>query len=113
MKDLKYVTEAEVAKIQKEMPDEDGIYALSELFKIFGDSTRLKIVFVLYSGEMCVADIAKTLNMSQSSISHQLKNLKQNRLVKFRRDGKATFYSLDDDHVFSIMREGLEHVSEL
>jgi ArsR family transcriptional regulator len=61
---------------------------------------------------MCVYDIAKTLNMSQSSISHQLKNLKQSRLVKFRRDGKATFYSLDDEHVFSIMREGLEHVQE-
>ncbi|MBQ4233257.1 MAG: winged helix-turn-helix transcriptional regulator [Lachnospiraceae bacterium] len=112
MEDLKYATPEQVAKIQKELPDEDGIYALSELFKIFGDSTRLKILLVLYSGEMCVYDIAKTLDMSQSSISHQLKNLKQSRLVKFRRDGKATFYSLDDEHVFSIMREGLEHVQE-
>ncbi|MCR4715935.1 MAG: metalloregulator ArsR/SmtB family transcription factor [Lachnospiraceae bacterium] len=110
--ELKYATVETVNKIREQLANEDELYDLAELFKVFGDSTRIKILFVLYSGEMCVYDIANTLNMSQSSISHHLKSLKQNRLVKFRKDGKATFYSLADEHVFSIMEQGLEHVTE-
>ena len=94
------------------IPEETELYDLAELFKVFGDSTRIKILFVLYEGEMCVYDIAQTLDMTQSSISHQLRVLKQNRLVKFRKEGKIVFYSLADEHVFSIIEQGLEHVRE-
>ena len=94
------------------MEDEEELYDLADLFKVFGDSTRIKILFVLYEGEMCVYDIAQTLDMTQSSISHQLRVLKQNRLVKFRKEGKIVFYSLADEHVFSIIEQGLEHVRE-
>lgn len=85
---------------------------LSELFKVFGDPTRIKILFVLFESELCVYDLAQILNMTQSAISHQLKILKQNRLVKGRRDGKRIFYSLSDEHVRSILAQGLEHVEE-
>lgn len=83
---------------------------LADLFKVFGDPTRIKILYLLLKGELCVNDIAASLGMSQSSISHQLKTLKQHRLVKFRRDGKTIFYSLDDDHVVNILSQGLEHI---
>ena len=94
------------------MPPEEEIYYLSDLFKIFGDPTRIRILYLLKGGEQCVNDIASALSMSQSSISHQLRILKQNRLVKFRRDGKTIFYSLADDHVVTILNSGLEHVEE-
>ena len=94
------------------MPADDEVYYLSEFFKVFADSTRIKILFVLRDGEQCVNDIAAGLEMSQSSISHQLRVLKQSRLVKFRRDGKTIYYSLADDHVATIMAQGLEHVCE-
>ena len=94
------------------MPAEDEGYFLSEFFKVFADSTRIKILFVLRDGEQCVNDIAAALEMSQSSISHQLRVLKQNRLVKFRRDGKTIYYSLADAHVVNILSQGLEHIEE-
>ena len=102
-----------VDKVQREVPDEEVLYDLAELFKVFGDSTRIKILYVLFESEMCVCDIAQLLNMNQSAISHQLRVLKQNQLVKYRRDGKTVFYSLADDHVRTILGTGMEHLTEL
>ncbi|MBQ5472915.1 MAG: winged helix-turn-helix transcriptional regulator [Treponema sp.] len=96
----------------EEMPDEDTLLDLAELFKIFGDSSRIKILFVLLEQELPVNLIAETLGMTQSAVSHQLRILKTNGLVKFRRDGKNLFYSLSDDHVTSILTLGLEHIAE-
>ena len=108
-----YQVHDDVVKAAKEkMPDEDELYDLAEIFKVFGDSTRIKILYVLFEQEMCVCDIAQLLNMTQSAISHQLKILKQSRLVKNRREGKAVFYSLADGHVRSIINQGLEHIEE-
>lgn len=101
-----------VKAVREKMPDEDELYDLAEIFKVFGDSTRIKILYVLFEQEMCVCDIAQLLNMTQSAISHQLKILKQSRLVKNRREGKAVFYSLADGHVRSIINQGLEHIEE-
>ena len=101
-----------VEKVRKEMPSEDTLYDLTELFRIFGDSTRIRILYVLFEAEMCVCDIAALLGMTQSAISHQLKALKNARLVKSRRDGKTVFYSLADDHVKTIIDQGLEHILE-
>lgn len=89
---------------------EEEVYFLADLFKVFGDPTRIKILYLLLEGELCVNDVAASLGMSQSSISHQLKILKQHRLVKFRREGKTIFYSLDDHHVVNILSQGLEHI---
>lgn len=94
------------------MPDESQLMNLAEFFKIFGDSTRIKILYVLSQSEMCVCDIATLLQMGQSAISHQLRVLKQMRLVKFRRDGKTVFYSLADGHIQTILAQGMEHISE-
>lgn len=99
-------------KVVAEMPPEEDLYDLAELFKVFGDSTRIRILYVLFEAEVCVCDLAEALNMTQSAISHQLKILKQSRLVKARRDGKSIFYSLADDHVRSIIGMGMEHVEE-
>ena len=101
-----------VKAVKEKMPDEDELYDLAEIFKVFGDSTRIKILYVLFEQEMCVCDIDQLLNMTQSAISHQLKILKQSRLVKNRREGKAVFYSLADGHVRSIINQGLEHIEE-
>ena len=101
-----------VKAVKEKMPDEDELYDLAEIFKVFGDSTRIKILYVLFEQEMCVCDIAQLLNMTQSAISHQLKILKQSRLVKNRREGKAVFYSLAVGHVRSIINQGLEHIKE-
>lgn len=101
-----------VERVRREMPGEDALYDLTELFRIFGDSTRIRILYVLFEAEMCVCDIAALLGMTQSAISHQLRALKNARLVKSRRDGKTVFYSLADDHVKAIIDQGLEHVSE-
>ena len=101
-----------IQAVTSQMPDEELLYDLAELFKVFGDSTRIKILYVLLESEMCVCDIAQLLNMTQSAISHQLRILKQSRLVKFRREGKTIFYSLQDDHVCSILSQGLEHLEE-
>ena len=94
------------------MYDEELIYDLADLFKVFADSTRIRILHSLLEKESCVGDIATELAMSQTAISHQLRILKQSRLVKFRRDGKSVFYSLADDHVMTIIAQGLEHVCE-
>ena len=107
-----HVHEEIVKKVEKEMPGEERLYDLADFFKIFGDSTRIKILYVLSCSEMCVCDIAQLLNMTQSAISHQLKILKQSKLVKNRREGKAVFYSLADGHVKTIMRQGLDHIEE-
>ena len=94
------------------MPDEDILYDLTELFRLFGDSTRLRILYVLFESELCVCDIAVLLGLTQSAISHQLRALKSARLVKSRREGKTVFYSLADDHVKTIINQGLDHVRE-
>lgn len=98
--------------INQEMPKEEELYDLAELFKVFGDSTRIKILFVLFEAEVCVCDIAEALNMTQSAISHQLRILKQSKLVKARREGKSIFYSLSDDHVRLIIAQGIDHIKE-
>ena len=98
--------------VREKMPGETELYDLAELFKVFGDSTRIRILFVLFETEVCVCDLAQALNMTQSAISHQLKILKQNKLVKSRREGKSVFYSLADDHVKAIIEQGREHIEE-
>ena len=108
-----HVHEDIVSKVNETMPDDEILYDLAELFKIFGDSTRIKILYVLNESEMCVCDIARLLGMTQSAISHQLRSLKQSKLVKARREGKTVFYALADDHVHTILSQGMEHVAEL
>ncbi|MDD2958357.1 MAG: metalloregulator ArsR/SmtB family transcription factor [Lachnospiraceae bacterium] len=98
--------------VNETMPEETELYDLAELFKVFGDSTRIRILFVLFEAEVCVCDLAAALNMTQSAISHQLKILKQSKLVKNRREGKSVFYSLADDHVRTIIDQGREHIEE-
>ena len=93
-------------------PDEEILYDLAELYKVFGDSTRIRILYLLFESEMCVCDIAQILNVSQSAISHQLRVLKQAKLVKYRRDGKSIIYSLADEHVRTIINQGMEHLQE-
>ena len=100
----------DVFSLSDQVPTEEELYDLAELFKVFGDSTRIKILYVLVESDMSVGDIAQALNMTQSSISHQLRVLKQSRLVRFRREGKNIVYSLADDHVHTIMSQGLEHL---
>lgn len=107
-----HIHEQVVSEVLSLMPKEEELYALADLYKIFGDSTRIKILYVLSRAEMCVCDIAKVLDMTVSAISHQLKILKQARLVKFRRDGKTVFYSLADNHVTTIINNGMEHIEE-
>ena len=94
------------------LPEEELLYDLGDFFKILGDSTRIKILSALFQSEMCVCDIAALLGMTQSAISHQLRVLKQGRLVKHRKDGKVVYYSLDDDHIKHIVDQGLTHISE-
>ena len=102
----------EVNMVKNKMPDEENLYDLAELFKVFGDSTRIKILWSLADAEMCVCDIAALLSMTQSAISHQLRILKQARLVKNRKEGKVVYYSLDDAHVKQIFEQGLVHINE-
>ncbi|MBU3192004.1 metalloregulator ArsR/SmtB family transcription factor [Clostridium bowmanii] len=102
-----------IEKVRKIIPQEETLYDLAELFKVFGDSTRIRILCVLFESEMCVCDIAALLNMTQSAISHQLRVLKNARLVKHRREGKVVYYSLDDQHVKQIFDQGLIHIKEL
>lgn len=99
-------------KVNDRMPEEDKLYDLAELFKVFGDSTRIRILFVLFEEEVCVCDLAEVLHMTQSAISHQLRILKQSKLVQSRREGKSVFYSLADAHVRAIIAQGMEHVEE-
>ncbi len=101
-----------VKKVLENQPDDEYLYDLSELFKIFGDSTRIKILYSMFDAELNVGEMSKILNLSQSSVSHQLRILKDAKLVKFRREGKSIYYSLDDDHVRMILSLGMEHVEE-
>lgn len=101
-----------VNKVREHIPKEEILYDLSDLFKTLGDSTRIKVLYALFQAEMCVCDIAALLGMTQSAISHQLRVLKHARLVKYRKDGKIVYYSLDDDHVKCIFNQGLLHISE-
>ena len=101
-----------VIKVKEKLPKEETLYDLAELFKVFEDSTRIKILCALFESEMCVCDLSALLSISQSAISHQLRVLKSARLVKFRRDGKVIYYSLDDEHIKHIFDEGLKHITE-
>jgi ArsR family transcriptional regulator len=101
-----------VEKVGKDLPEDELLYDLAEFFKVFGDSTRIKILYVLLKSEMCVCDIGQLLNVSQSAVSHQLRILKQMKLVKYRREGKTVFYSLSDGHIENILSQGLEHIEE-
>ncbi len=107
-----HLHEEKVDTLRKAMPDEDVLIDLSELYRIFGDSTRVKILYALHESELCVCDIAALLSMTVSAISHQLRILKSAKLVTFKRVGKTVFYALADDHVRSILRQGMEHVTE-
>lgn len=111
-KDFLETREEVVRNVLEQQPDDEILYDLAELFKVFGDSTRIKILYSMFENELCVNDIAKLLNLSQSSVSHQLRILKSSKLVKFRREGKSVFYSLDDEHVRAIISMGMEHVEE-
>lgn len=101
-----------VARVQAKMPQEEPIYEVSELFKVFGDSTRSRIICALHIEEMCVNDLAVLLNMTQSAVSHQLRILRQSRLVKSRKDGRVVYYSLDDDHIGQIFALAFTHIME-
>ena len=101
-----------VEEVKYKLPQEEILYDLAELFKVFGDSTRIKIICSLFESEMCVCDLSALLNISQSAISHQLRVLKSARLVKFRRAGKVIYYSLDDEHIKQIFDAGLHHITE-
>ena len=106
------IHEDKIKQVTEHMPDEDELYDLAELFKIFGDSTRIRILYVLFESDVCVCDLAEMLHMNQSAISHQLKILKQAKLVTGRREGKSVIYSLADDHVRAIIDQGREHLEE-
>jgi DNA-binding transcriptional ArsR family regulator len=110
--DCNVIHEDVIARVRKRMPEEDLLFDLAELFKVFGDSTRVRIISALLHAEMCVCDIAALLGMTKSAISHQLRALRQTKLVKYRRDGKVVYYSLDDAHVEGIFKQGLAHVRE-
>ena len=101
-----------VERVLEQQPAEEVLYDLAELFKVFGDSTRIRILYALVESELCVGDIAQLLNMGQSAVSHQLKILKDAKLVRYRREGKIIFYALDDEHVRNILNMGMEHVEE-
>ena len=107
-----HVHEDLVKQVLEAMPEEDDLYSLADFFKVFADSTRIRILYVLLCSETCVCDIAQLLNMTQPAISHQLRILKQMDLVRTRREGKTVFYSLADDHIASILRMGMEHICE-
>lgn len=108
----KTVHEHIISDVGHEMPDDSLLCELSEFFRVFGDSTRIRILYALSKSEMCVCDLSKLLGASQSAISHQLQLLRSSRLVKYRREGKTVFYSLDDEHIFSIINMGIEHIEE-
>ena len=110
--DQGFIDYKKIEKIKKEMINEDVIFDMAELFKVFGDSTRMKIISALLQNELCVGEIAEITNSTQSAISHQLRVLKQAKLVKFKKVGKTVYYSLDDEHIKHIYDAGLNHISE-
>jgi ArsR family transcriptional regulator len=103
----------EINQIKQTMPKDEKLFDLAEFFKVFGDSTRIKIIYALSRKEMCVCDIAELIDMSQSAISHQLRVLKNHKLVKFRKEGKSIYYTLDDQHVDQIFNQGMEHINHI
>ena len=107
-----FVHQEHVQTAKSHMPDEDQLFLLAELFKVFSDSTRIRIICALAEEELCVCDIADLLGASQSAVSHQLRVLKTSKLVKFRKEGKTVFYSLADEHVIRILSQGMEHIME-
>lgn len=107
-----HIEEELVDKVNNTMPPEEELQDLAEFYRVFGDATRLKILYVLLCSEMCVYDIANLIGMSQSAVSHQLRTLKQMDLVKYRREGKTIFYSLADAHIVTILSQGLDHIEE-
>lgn len=109
--DCNIIHEDVINKVKDKMPEEEKLYDLADLFKVFGDTTRIKIICALFEAEMCVCDIAALLGMKHSAISHQLRILKRERLVKYRKEGKVVYYSLDDDHVQKIFEQGFNHIS--
>lgn len=106
------IHEETVIKVKESLPQDEVLYDLAELFKAFGDSTRVKILCALFESDMCVCDLAAVLGITQSAVSHQLKTLKASRLVKFRRVGKVVYYSLEDEHIKHIFNEGFKHITE-
>lgn len=110
--ELEKVHDDVLKKVNEEMPLDEVLYDLAELFKVFGDTTRVKILYALFEAELCVCDMAELLGLTQTAVSHQLRVLKNNKLVKFRREGKNIYYSLSDDHVRRILDQGMEHVNE-
>jgi ArsR family transcriptional regulator len=110
--DCNVIHEDTIKLVRKKMPKEESLLDLADLFKVFGDSTRVRIISALLHSELCVCDISALLGMTKSAISHQLKELRQTKLVKNRREGKVVYYSLDDDHVAAIFKQGLSHVCE-
>ena len=110
--ECKELHDGAIKDVVKNMPDTDTLFDLAELFKIFGDSTRIRIMCALFKHELCVCDLCEVLEMGQSAISHQLRILRTAKLVKVRKDGKSSFYSLDDDHVEKIFELGLKHIME-
>lgn len=111
--ELNIIHQDKVDGVKNRMPEDELIYDLAEFFKVFADSTRMKIIYALMEGELCVCDIAAIAQTTQSAISHQLRILKQSKLVKFRKDGKIIYYSLDDEHIAEIVKKGREHIEEL
>lgn len=107
---LEHVSDEEL--LSAELPDEEMLYDLADLFKVFADTTRIKILYALMGRDLCVADISEVVGVSQSAVSHQLRSLKQAHLVKFRREGKQIVYSLSDDHVYTMLSQGLTHICE-
>ena len=110
--DFLHAHEHQIEKVRSQMPSEEKLYDLAELYKVFGDSTRVKILYTLFEAELCVCDIATLLSMTVSAISHQLRVLKNAHLVKYRREGKTVFYSLADQHVYDVLARGMEHITE-
>ena len=111
--EITVIHEDTVKKVKSIIPEDDLIYDLAEFFKVFADSTRMKIIYALIGNELCVCDIANIVGTTQSAISHQLRILKQSKLVKFRKQGKVVYYSLDDEHIEQIVKKGREHIEEL
>ena len=111
--EISIIHEDKVNNAKKVMPEDDLIYDLAELFKVFADSTRMKIIYALMEDELCVCDIAAIVGTTQSAISHQLRILKQAKLVKYKKEGKVVYYSLDDEHISEIVKKGREHIEEL
>ena len=107
-----HLHEDTVRRIKQTLPPQEQLYRLSELYKVFGDGTRMRILYVLMEGELCVCDIAALLGMTLSAVSHQLRTLKNANLVTFRKEGKTVFYSLADDHVRTMIAQGVEHIEE-